>query len=262
MRADASPVPDGGVSAAPAAAPRLNLEEWLKYRLIPAPLYIGWRARRELRRGEAEAALLPFLVDRARNAIDAGANKGVYTHLISRLARHTYAFEPNPKMFRLLRRYAGSGCTALPLALSDASGEAQLRIPYGRKGHSNQGASLSPAKVRANYTPIVVRTAAIDDLALPDIGFIKIDVEGFESAVIRGARATIARDRPAIQVEIEEAHTGRPIEQSFAEILELGYDGLFVGGGALRSLAAFDPERHHRTREAGYVFNFIFLPRR
>ena len=33
---------------------------------------------REARKGESEIALLPMLVDRTRNAIDAGANKGVY----------------------------------------------------------------------------------------------------------------------------------------------------------------------------------------
>jgi hypothetical protein len=147
----------------------------------------------------------------------------------------------------------------MPVALSDTTGHAPLRIPYGRKGHSNQGASLSAAKVFENYTPIVVRTVRIDDLDLPDIGFIKIDVEGFESAVIRGARNTIERDWPTIQVEIEEQHTGRPIEESLAEILALGYEGMFLSGGVLRPLAAFDPERHHRTRGAGYVFNFIFL---
>ena len=213
-----------------------------------------------MRQGEAEVALLPFLVDRSRNAIDAGANKGVYTHLISKLARHTYAYEPNPKMFRILRQNTSRRCTASPIALSDETGQAVLRIPYGSKGHSNQGASLSHAKVAENYTPVTVQTARIDDLGLTDIGFIKIDVEGFESAVLRGARQTIARDRPALLVEVEETHTRRPIELSLEEIVALGYEGLFLFGGVLRSLSTFDPARHHRTRDAGYAYNFIFLP--
>jgi len=51
-----------------------------------------------------EIALLKVLVEPRRNAIDAGANKGVYTHFIAKYARHTYAFEPNPKMFAILGR--------------------------------------------------------------------------------------------------------------------------------------------------------------
>jgi len=69
-----------------------TLGERLKYSLVPGPLYIRYRARKERRRGEKEIALLPFLVDRRRNAIDAGANKGVYTFFIAKYARHTYAY--------------------------------------------------------------------------------------------------------------------------------------------------------------------------
>ena len=118
--------------------------ERLKYALVPSWLYIRYRVRKEIRRGEAEIALLPFLVDRSRNAVDVGANKGVYTHVLSKLARHTYAYEPNPKMFGVLRRNIEKGVTASPIALSDQTGRSELRIPFGRKGHSNQGASLSP----------------------------------------------------------------------------------------------------------------------
>lgn len=235
--------------------------ERLKYALIPGPLYIRYRARKEVRRGEKEIGLLPFLVDSRRNAIDAGANKGVYTYFIAKYARHTYAFEPNPKMFRILRRNVGSNVTVSPVALSDATGEAELRIPFLAKGHSNQGASLSRVKVQGSFTPVVVATARIDDLALDDIGFIKIDVEGFEDAVLRGARRTIERDRPTLLIEIEEKHTQRPIEGDIRSIVALGYDGVFLGtSGLLQPLSAFDPVAHHRQPTERYVYNFIFLP--
>ncbi len=238
-----------------------TLGEKLKYSLIPGSLYIRYRARKEQRRGESEISLLPFLVDRRRNAIDAGANKGVYTYFIAQYARHTYAYEPNPKMFAILRRNVGAGVTASPVALGDTSGPAVLRVPLLAKGHSNQGASLSAVKVAENFTPVTVETARIDDLGLSDIGFIKIDVEGFEDAVLRGARRTIERDRPNLLVEIEEKHTHRPIEDNIAAITALGYDGFFLGeGGVLRSLGAFDPITNHRQPTSGYVYNFIFVP--
>lgn len=239
-----------------------TLGETLKYSLIPGSLYIRYRARKELRRGEREIALLPELIDPARNAIDAGANKGVYSYFIAKLAKQVYAYEPNPKLFRILQRNIARNVTASPLALSDATGQAVLRVPYGSKGHSNQGASLSGVKVAQNFTPVEVATSRIDDLGLRDIGFIKIDVEGFESAVIRGAQNLIARDRPNLLVEIEEKHTRRPIEELLREIVALGYDGMFLpaSGGTLAPLSAFDPVTQHRAPNAGYVFNFVFKP--
>ena len=245
------------------AGPQITstLGERLKYALVPGPLYIRYRARKERRRGEGEIALLPFLVDPQRNAIDAGANKGVYTYFIAKYARHTYAYEPNPKMFAILQRNVGANVTVSPVALGDATGDGVLRIPLLDKGHSNQGASLSAVKVAGNFTPVAVQTARIDDLGLRDIGFIKIDIEGFEAAVLRGARETIARDRPVLLVEIEEKHTHRPIEDDIEDIAALGYDGMFLGaGGVLHALGAFDPVANHRQPARGYVYNFVFVP--
>ena len=244
----------------PASEITWAFEERLKYALVPGWLYIRYRTQKERARGEPEIALLPFLVDPARNAIDAGANKGVYTHLISRLAKHTYAFEPNPKLFRILTRNIGKAVTASPIALSDETGKAVLRIPFGRKGHSNQGASLSATKVADHFTSVDVETARIDDLKLSDIGFIKVDVEGHEDAVLRGAIETIKRDRPVILAEIEEKHVKRPIEEELRKIVALGYEGFFIASEGLRPLSAFDPVAHHRQPKGRYVFNFIFLP--
>src|SRR5205085_7556894 len=99
-------------TAPPAPGLTSTLEERIKHALIPGRLYIRYRALKEWRRGEAELKLLPSLIDRHRNAIDVGANKGTYTYFMARLARHVYAFEPNPKMHAVLRRTIGSNVTA------------------------------------------------------------------------------------------------------------------------------------------------------
>lgn len=241
-----------------------TFEEWLKELLVPPGLYIRYKAAKERWKGEPEIRLLPFLVDPRRNAIDAGANKGTYTYVLARLARHVYAFEPNPKMLRVLQRTASSNVTVSGVALSDTGGSAELRLPrYGKGTFSHQGASLSPVKVTEDYGSLTVRTARIDDLACGEVGFLKVDVEGHEMAVIAGARAVIARDRPTLLVEIEEKHTKVPIEHSLASILDLGYAGLFLDrqAGALTSLDRFDGDHHHRHPDRGYVFNFVFLPK-
>ncbi len=257
---------EAGEPAADAGwSPPSTIEERLKALLIPPRLYIRYKAAKERFKGEAEMRLLSFLVDRNRNAVDAGANKGTYSFVLGQLARTVYAFEPNPKMFEVLRRTAGRNVVVSPLALSNRTGEVEFRVPrYGKGSYSNQGGTLSAIKVNEDYAALPVKAEPLDALNLDDIGFIKIDVEGFEYEVLEGARALIARDRPTLMIEIEEKHTQIPIETALAEVLALGYDGLFFdrNAQALRALSYFEPEGHHRQPVKGYVYNFIFLPRR
>lgn len=244
--------------------PPASFEERLRGALIPPALYYALRARRERCSGEAELRVLPFLVDPARAAVDAGANKGVYTYWLERLATRVHAYEPNPKMFKVLKRGAGAKAQVHFAALSDRAGQFALRIPMTGAGrYSNQGASLNHAKVGERYGEVMVETRRLDDEDLGPIGFIKIDVEGHEMAVLDGARATIARHRPALLIEMEQQHTKRPIEEDLQRVTDLGYRMLFLHRGVLNAAERFDPDAHHRhaAARADYIFNFIFLPK-
>jgi len=209
--------------------------------------------------------LLPFLCPRGRTALDIGANVGVWTEAMRRCGAHVHAFEPNPKLFGMLRAGAASrGVTLHDVALSDRSGEAVLMVPRSRRGYSNQGATLSARKIGdREFGAVTVATRRLDDLGLQDVGFVKIDVEGHEREVIAGAQATIARCRPTIVVEIEERHTGRPIADDLAAIGALGYEAYCLVDGALTAVGRVDLDRHHRgaSDRRIYVFNWIFLPR-
>lgn len=244
-------------------APPSSFEEKLRGGLIPPSIYYILRARRELRRGEAELRILPFLVDPTRQSIDAGANKGVYTYWLERLSQHVHAFEPNPKMFKILTRGVGSKATVHHAALSDQAGEFALRIPKTGQGrYSNQGASLNHDKVGDSYGEVMVKTLRLDDMDIKNIGFIKIDVEGHEMAVLDGAVQTIKRERPTLLIEMEQQHTKRPIKDDLKRVIDLGYRMVFLHKGVLMDQDRFDTQAHHlkTATAADYVFNFIFLP--
>ena len=243
-------------------SPTSGLEERLKGFLIPPALYIRMRAAKEWRRGERELRLLPLLVDPRRDAVDVGANKGVWTWFLARMVPVVYAFEPNPKAFAVLRRGAAANVVCQSVALSDSSGTASLNVPEGTKGYSNQGSTLRALPEGRRHASLVVETARLDDLELQDVGFVKIDVEGHESRVLEGARETLARCRPVLVVEMEEKHTGRPVEKQVEEVEALGYVCLVLHHGLLKPFRAPSVGVVHDRQESQdtYIFNFIFLP--
>ena len=245
-----------------AKIPARSLEERTKALLIPAALYMRYRTRKELKSGEREIHLLPLLIDPARAALDVGANKGVWAWLMSRYTPAVHAFEPNPKLYAELQRNVRGRAAVYSIALSDRSGTAELRIPRTAKGYSNQGSSLSTAKVTGEHLAYPVTTRRLDDLDLGPVGFIKIDVEGHELAVLEGGGATIARDRPNMVIEMEEKHTGRPIEEMIAAAEAMGYRAYALIGGKLVAVADIDLAARHRhpASPRDYLFNFVFLP--
>lgn len=173
--------------------PPSSIEEIIKNLLIPPRYYMRHLVRKNLRKGEAELHLLPFLVNRDKQAIDIGANKGVYTHLLARLVPFVHAFEPNPKMFNILTRGLPENARSYEIALSDQSGSGELLVPMSRrtKAYSNQGASLSKQKVHGEHRVVKIETRTLDSYALENVGFIKIDVEGYEHTVLKGAKKNI-----------------------------------------------------------------------
>ena len=242
--------------------PPYSLGERLKYSLIPPKLYMWRLLRKNLRKGEAELRFLPRIVPKNRIAIDVGANKGVYSHMLARLAQRVEAFEPNPKSYHILTRALPGNVVAHRVALSDQAGTAELIVPKSSHGYSNQTASLNPRKRNEGAGSVAVVSRTLDSYGFDNVGFIKIDVEGFEEAVLAGARETIARERPVLQVELEEQHTGRQIEQCIAQVEALGLTAHFLRDAVLHPIAAFDPAANRRAfRTKGYINNFIFMPR-
>lgn len=245
--------------------PPLSVRERLKKLLVPANLNLRYLAWREKYKGEREFRLLPIICPRGRVALDVGANIGIWAHEMRRYASNVHAFEPNPKLFAMLKAGMATKNVSLhPIALSDCTGNSQLMVPKGRRGYSNYSATLSHGTVHgAEYRTTKVPTSRLDDLNICNVGFIKIDVEGHEMEVIRGAVNTIASCRPNMIIEMEERHTNRPINEDIREIEDLGYDSFCFVDGLLERVKNIDLDARHRSpiRRSDYIFNWIFMPR-
>jgi hypothetical protein len=105
----------------------------------------------------------------------------------------------------------------------------------------------------------VVQKRPLDDFALSDVSFIKIDVEGHEESVLRGAHRLLSEQRPSLLIELEERHNPGCIARVRTMLGAYGLVGAVQQGHRLISLDAFEADAHQRAvPQAEYVRNFLF----
>lgn len=232
----------------------LSLEDRLKL-LLPGSLYYRRKVRSEIGRGEPEFGHLDRLVgERAGTAIDVGCNRGIYSYALSRLCRRVLAFEPNPDLARFARHMLPANVEVHEMALGAAQGRAVLHIPVDARGRDvHLRASLSGAQPRERRHEVEVRP--LDSFATEAVRFIKIDVEGTEMAVLAGAAATIARDRPVLLVELLVGHHDpKPAIDEVCRTYR--YDGFVATrDGLVDAMACIDGGGRPPSR------NVVFMPR-
>jgi len=238
--------------------------------LLPGPWYwryLAWR----FGCFDLELRLLHYLCDRSKVSIDIGASIGSYTvHLLNH-SRKCYAFEPRPHA----AAYLVHRLTARPnprlhvetVALSDRAGDAQLSVVVADTGRSSIERA-NPVEQLGAVEVLTVPTRCLDDYeAIEPVGCIKIDVEGHEDAVLRGARRILVRDHPSLIIEIEERHKRHSVSTVTGFLEELGYQGFFFRGNRLKPIASFRADEHQDVsnivdnvnKEDKYVNNFLFF---
>ena len=179
-------------------------------------------------------------------------------------SRACYAFKPRPDQTDRLRQEF-RGCrppvSVEAVALSDRDGTARLRICLAETWRSTME-TQNQLKGLADVETVPAPMRRLDSYEYPSIGCIKIDVEGHEEAVLRGARETLIRDHPQLIIECEERHNPGAIQRVRRFLEELGYRGFFFWNGCLEPIESFDLEIHQTAPAQGAahrVFNFVFL---
>ena len=201
---------------------------------------------------------------------DIGANKGSFVFWLSRWCRRgkVVAFEPQPQFAELLGRLARTleldNVTIEQKAVFSKAGRADLFVP---KGHSPGASLVSKTAGASNFETISVPMVRLDDhFARGErITFIKVDVEGAEFEVFKGAERILREQSPLIIFECENRHlNGARVEDVFAYLSGLGYTGHFIAGRRLLPVAKFDAAIHQKQdgdwfwKAKGYCNNFVF----
>lgn len=171
-----------------------------------------------------EAALFRQFVRPGWTVLDVGANIGAHTVELARMVGpdgRVIAFEPQRLVHQVLCANMAANGIENVMAMQAALGAQAARVAMPRPDYRNAanfgGVSLS-ATATGPSEPVPVTT--IDALSLPACHFVKVDVEGMEIEVLRGATATLRRLRPLLYVENDrDPRSGELI----GLLLEAGY---------------------------------------
>ena len=139
-------------------------------------------------------------IPRKRTMIDIGANIGIFARPTAERFEHVICFEPVFKNFEVLQKNLEtySNVELYNLGLSDRDQTATFELQTLKCGHTKQVAEFVPNSEFEKHTG---ELTTLDRFNFESVDWIKIDVEGFENAVLDGSRDTIKRNRPWLLIE-------------------------------------------------------------
>jgi FkbM family methyltransferase len=219
---------------------------------IAARLHALVWANRLLRGGSdvPEIQFLDEIISRSRVALDVGAHSGNWTLNLSRRvgpAGTVVAYEALPHYGRALtmtlRLLRARNVKVRTVAVGDSERTMSLRwrsesneLLTGRT-HIEPGARTSVGVIQI---PMVSLDHDLESCGIrpTDVGFVKIDVEGAELEVLRGASNLLSVGRPAVYLETEPEwveRLGHSVEEVFNEMSSHGYQPHLVSESGLTS---------------------------
>lgn len=211
-----------------------------------------------------ERAFVRRFLQPGMTVLDIGAHHGLYTLLASSMTGRSgtvFAFEPSPRERKALRLNVllnrRKNVSIQPFALGDKLCHSDMYIVEGQETGLN---SLRPPAANVATAMVPVEVLTLDDLfekrSIPRPDFIKLDVEGAELSVIKGAGKVLSQQpRPVIMAEVESFRT-EPWGYSAMDIIKSLQDLDFkwfkpVHGGQLRPF---------NENSDQFLGNFVAIP--
>jgi FkbM family methyltransferase len=171
------------------------------------PLLLSGPGSYLTRSQDADAAIARVAPDRRQDgvAIQAGGHIGTWPVRLSAVFRTVYTFEPDAANFAALTHNVRAKAQGPVFCAQGVLGDARGPVAMERSTKSTGQHRVAPG-------PGAVPTYRIDDLALPRLDAVFLDVEGCEIPALRGGWTTIQRFRPVIMAEENK----RSVRQGFA----------------------------------------------
>jgi FkbM family methyltransferase len=214
---------------------------------LHASSFADFRSTRGFVPSSSEAKMILRLSSNCPLFIDIGANVGVWTLALAaaHLEAHVYCLEPTPGIFSVLQNNIAlnrlQNVTSEQLAISNSDGFLSFEITkknsiYNRLAPSKKSAEDLHRGRFTNSRTIKVRSIRLDDFCrarcIHRIGFLKIDVEGAEVSVLKGAEnllRTRAVDLIWLEVEPDNLREmGDSVDDLAAVMKNVGYTFHFL----------------------------------
>ena len=143
-----------------------------------------------------------------RVCLDIGSNIGQWTRPLARRFESVVCFEPNPNFRECFNKNIYENNVVIwPVGLSDKEHKAK------------QG--FNSTVLQNEDGEIDCRT--LDSFALTNVDFVKIDVDGFEVALLNGAKQTLIKNNPVINIEMKKDKRNNIAKQCASILKDLGY---------------------------------------
>ena len=158
---------------------------------------------------EIEHLVLPLLKSK-RTYLDIGACIGKASKALVDVFDNIIAFEPNPESLSVLREI--NGIRIEEAAVSDYIGSTEFIVPMCNKRHERGFLPIDNNTEIEDSIKYKVNVTTIDSYRFEGVDFIKIDTEGNELNVLKGAIETIKKYKPIIYYE-DKGKTEKDLER-------------------------------------------------
>lgn len=176
-----------------------------------------------------EETILAHLGESVKFAIDVGANRGEWTQIALRntAVESCLLFEPSTSALSSLRqRFAKEPRVEI---VGSAAGDSVGQLTFYEEPGAGETSTLvagASSQGKQCTVPVTTLEAEIDRLSWPTVDYLKIDAEGYDFHVLRGARRLLEDKRVALgQFEYEGAwaHSGSTLTHAMKWLSDLGY---------------------------------------
>ena len=143
-------------------------------------------------------------VNKNKNVLDIGGCVGVMSMMLSEITtKKVYVYEPNPISFNLLIQNIKNNNIKNVIAHNYAIGNTltETKIIFSHPDNIGQTMLAINKEQIKNSNGVKVDLFKLDDVSVKDIGFIKIDVEGYELEVLRSGKNLLTNNEITVAVE-------------------------------------------------------------
>lgn len=176
--------------------------------------------------------VLPLYLDKDKIAIDVGGNVGHIAYFLAQHSKTVHTFEAVPIVYEKLLaiKKKAANVEVHNFAVSNFNGKAKFYVDHLRlsnSGLSDLSAVETSFKKKTKFKAVKAKVITLDSMGFENVSLVKIDVEGTELDVLKGAEKLIAEQAPAFVIEIFEPFSKCPIEDLFQFMFDRGYIAMY-----------------------------------